>query len=58
MQAVADGLVQRGAEIIVGGCTEVPLVLREGDIPWPLVNSTDVLVAKTIQYSRETLHQL
>ncbi len=53
MQAVAEGLVQRGAEVIVGGCTEVPLVLGEGDAPWPLVNSTDVLVAKTIQYAQD-----
>jgi aspartate racemase len=52
IQTVAEGLVQLGAEVIVGGCTEVPLVLGEGDALWPLVNSTDVLVARTIQYAR------
>jgi aspartate racemase len=52
MRGVAEGLVQRGAQVIVGGCTEVPLVLGERDAPWPLVNSTDILVAKAIQYAR------
>ncbi|NIM48798.1 MAG: amino acid racemase [Gemmatimonadales bacterium] len=53
IQAVAAGLVDRGAEIIVAGCTEVPLVLDDSDIPCPSVSSTDVLVTQTIAKVRE-----
>lgn len=52
MQAVAAGLIARGAEIIVAGCTEVPLVLDESDVARPLVNATDVLVMRTIHYAQ------
>ena len=48
MQNIARRLIARGAEVIVAGCTEVPLVLDGIDVPRPLVNSTDVLVEKTV----------
>jgi len=35
---VARGLVRRGAEAVVAGCTEVPLVLAPADLPVPLVD--------------------
>lgn len=47
MQRLAQQLVEGGAQAIVAGCTEVPLVLGREDLPCPLVNSTDVLVAAT-----------
>jgi aspartate racemase len=34
---IAKVLVARGADAIIAGCTEVPLVLKERDIPVPLV---------------------
>jgi aspartate racemase len=34
---IAKVLVARGADAIIAGCTEVPLVLKELDIPVPLV---------------------
>jgi aspartate racemase len=34
---VARRLIARGAEAIIAGCTEVPLVLRKGDLPVPLI---------------------
>lgn len=49
MQQLADGLIKQGAEQIIAGCTEVPLVLSEADISVPLVNSTDMLVKATIE---------
>ena len=52
MRRLAEGLVQEGAEAVVAGCTEVPLVLFESDLPCPLINSTDVLVDATIDYAR------
>jgi aspartate racemase len=34
---IAGGLVRRGARTIMAGCTEVPLVLRNSDLPVPLI---------------------
>ena len=52
MRAIAARLVARGAEVVVAGCTEVPLVLRAADVSCPVVDSTDVLVACTIARAR------
>jgi aspartate racemase len=52
MREVARSLAKRGAEVLVAGCTEVPLVLDETDVDMPLVNSTDELVAATITRAR------
>ncbi len=49
MRAIAEALIDRGAELIVAGCTEVPLVLSGTDLPLPLVDSSDVLVQSTIR---------
>jgi len=38
LQNVAAGLVRRGAQAVIAGCTEVPLVLREGDLAVPLID--------------------
>jgi len=33
----ARKLIEQGAEAVIAGCTEVPLVLRDADIPVPLI---------------------
>jgi aspartate racemase len=38
----ARRLVARGAQAIVAGCTEVPLVLRRGDLEVPLLEPMDI----------------
>ncbi|PXA86173.1 aspartate racemase [Nostoc sp. 3335mG] len=48
MAALARGLIDRGAEVIVAACTEVPLLLSASDIGVPLVDSTDALVRRLI----------
>jgi len=34
---IARRLIKRGAEAIIAGCTEIPLVLRDEDLPVPLI---------------------
>jgi len=34
---IAAGLISRGAQAVLAGCTEVPLVLRAADLPVPLI---------------------
>jgi aspartate racemase len=37
LRAVAGKLIRRGAQAIIAGCTEVPLVLKEGDLSVPFI---------------------
>lgn len=51
MTVLARKLEAQGAEVIVAGCTEVPLVLTQDDVEAELINSTDVLVERTILFA-------
>ena len=53
LRAVAERLVSAGAQVVVTACTELPLLLRDGDLEVagarvPVIASTDALVARTI----------
>lgn len=51
VRALAEELIQEGADALVAGCTEVPLVLFQGDVNVPLINSTDALVDAAVHYA-------
>jgi aspartate racemase len=52
MKALGEELVAVGAEAVIAACTEVPLVLSEGDLSRPLVDSTAVLAEATVAYAK------
>jgi aspartate racemase len=52
MQELGEELIAAGAEILIAGCTEVPLVLTSGENTKPLVDSTDVLAQRCVKYAR------
>ena len=49
MASLAAALEARGAEAIIAGCTEIPLVIGDNDVSVPLVPSTDALAMKTVE---------
>lgn len=51
MQNLAESLVQQGAQSIIAGCTEVPLVLKQNDLNVPLIDSTHVLIDAIFHYA-------
>ncbi len=51
MYKIANHLTEKGAEILIAGCTEIPLVLKNEDLNVPLISSTEVLAIKTIEYA-------
>jgi aspartate racemase len=51
MATLAKKLEARGADVILAGCTEVPIVLAADDIDGELVTSTEVLVERTIVFA-------
>lgn len=54
VRQVAEALIAAGAEAVIAGCTEVPLVLSPTDLPVPLIDATDVLAQQTVRSARAT----
>jgi aspartate racemase len=48
MGTLAELLASAGADVIIAGCTEVPLVLDAARISVPVIASTDVLARKAV----------
>jgi aspartate racemase len=46
---VSEKLVHLGAQAIVAGCTEVPLVLKEGDLSVPVIDPISILARAAIE---------
>ena len=51
----ANSLIQQGADVIVGGCTEIPLVISGERLTVPFISSTDVLAEKTVSMAMAVL---
>ena len=49
MAAVASELVTRGADAIIAGCTEIPIVFEVAGFPVPVIASTNVLARRTLK---------
>ncbi|KQW82883.1 aspartate/glutamate racemase family protein [Brevundimonas sp. Root1279] len=48
MRRLAAALVGAGAEAVIGGCTEVPLLLEAREVSVPLVDSAEVLAERCV----------
>lgn len=49
--ASANVLIDKGAGVLIAGCTEIPLVLHQDALSVPLLSSTDIMVDRVIDYS-------
>ena len=49
---VGEGGIRQGADAVVAGCTEVPLVLGERDLAVPLIDTLKVLAAACVTACR------
>jgi aspartate racemase len=47
----AKNLIKRGAEAILNGCTEVSLVLANGDIEVPIIDSLQVIAEEAVKHA-------
>lgn len=50
LREAGNRLVARGAEILIAGCTEIPLALRSGDFEVPLLDPMQVLAEAVVAY--------
>jgi len=49
---IAQKLIDKGAEAIIAGCTEIPLILKEGDVSVPIIDPTQVLAKIAVQKAK------
>ena len=52
MLRIIDALQARGAQAVIAGCTEIPLVIDKSMLDIPLISSTDELARQTIAFAR------
>lgn len=52
LRLAAAALQARGAEAIVLGCTEIPLVLDGTSVGVPLLDATDALACRAVEYAK------
>lgn len=52
----SNEMIERGAEGIIGGCTEVPLVVQQNDTEVPFFDSVDILALAAIRMARGRPH--
>lgn len=50
-KAVIKGLAARGAEGIILGCTEIPMLIKQGDCPVPLLDTTSIHALRAVEYA-------
>lgn len=53
LQLAVDQLLKKGAQIIIGGCTEIPLVLKEEDIGMAVVDPSKIVAEMCVKYCME-----
>ena len=51
LREAALHLVVRGAQAIVAGCTEIPLVLSSGQLPVPLIDPAQILAEAVVEWA-------
>lgn len=52
MVAVTESLVEAGAQAVIAGCTEVPLVLSQDELEVPLIDAGQVLAERCVRVCR------
>jgi len=52
LAAVTGALKKRGAEAVILGCTEIPVVLDASNSPLPVIDATAALARRAVEWSR------
>jgi aspartate racemase len=50
MKSLVPKLLSKGAEVIIGGCSEVPIVLNAFNVPVPFLDPMDLLAREAVAY--------
>lgn len=51
LKKAANRLIDQGGTVIIGGCTEIPLILNKENLSVPFVNPTEIIAQKAIKFA-------
>ncbi|QYD72103.1 amino acid racemase [Paraburkholderia edwinii] len=51
MRTYGEGLIDAGADMVIAACSEVPLVLADGDLTRPVLDATALLARRCVRYA-------
>jgi len=49
LERAGRSLINRGAELIITGCTEIPIVVKQENVDYPIVDPLTILAEKSVQ---------
>jgi len=49
---ISEKQLKKGSQAIIAGCTEIPLILKDGDIKAPVIDPTTILAKRAIREAR------
>ena len=52
IRKASESLIKQGAKAIIAGCTEIPLVLKAGDLSIPVIDPISILASTAIRKAR------
>lgn len=53
IRGVAESMAARGAQLLLTACTELPLILQDGDVSVPVLDPTLALARAAVRHARE-----
>jgi len=53
MIKIAENQIKKVAQGIIAGCTEIPLILKNGDIDIPIIDPTLILAEKVVEKAKK-----
>jgi len=57
MVDISNKQIRKGSEAIISGCTEIPLVLKDGDIKIPVIDPTYILAKRSVMAANHGIDQ-
>ncbi len=56
MIAISEEQIKKGAQAIIAGCTEIPLILKNEDLKVPVIDPTNILAKKAIEVAKNKIY--
>ena len=50
---ISEEQIKKGAQAIIAGCTEIPLILKDKDIKVPIIDPTNILAKRAVKESKK-----
>ncbi len=56
MITISEEQIKKGAQAIIAGCTEIPLILKNEDLKVPVIDPTNILAKKAIEVAKNKIY--